>query len=41
MVIYYYIETIWIIIITPNFRIIYTIVKKIIQINQLICIYNY
>ena len=41
MVIYHYVERIWIIIVTPIFNITYTIMKNIIQVNQFIYVYNH
>ena len=41
MVIYHYVERIWRILITPNFRITYTIMKNIIRAEQLIYVCNY
>ena len=40
MEIYHYVERIWRILVTPNFCIEYTKMKNIIQVNQLILIYN-
>ena len=40
MVIYHYVEKIWGIHVTPNVCITYTIMKNIIQLNQLIYIYT-
>ena len=41
MVIYHYVERIWIILVTPNFRLPYMIMKDIIHVNQLIYIFNH
>ena len=38
---YHYVVRIWKILVTPNFWITYTILKNIIQVNQLIYIYNH
>ena len=39
VLIYHYVEIIWRFFVTPNFCIIYTIMKKNIQVNQLIYLY--
>ena len=41
MVIYHYVEIFWRIIVTLNFCITYMIMKNIIQVSQLIYIYNH